>query len=383
MSAERIEYLPISELSREWGQYLVKATLSEEKGAANGANWPDLSPAEIQAYRESLAPDFETHIHLFPNPIWMDVKEVVDVLTIKRNGKIVRIYPPFEVDEPSETSGAFEEISVPEGDQKLERTVPIPSSTVRGARMEHGGSDTIKWCRAFRLDVEHGANALECVNLLLDHIRQYTHQWWIRASHNPRQGPMRMGGTVTKDFKVISELRHRGAGDIESTWYGAIQYQPHLGFGRPLTHGTWLLAYHHTQEERKADQGLLAFYDGMADYIAGRDDKAILNLCIAVEIMLSKHSISVLNRSPSRLEKAIRNTSLVDKPTRQILKNLSTDRNCVAHGREPYLIANREGNSVEGYLQAVCQLVNGYLNSIPLGTWRDTMDLQLKSPKHT
>ena len=114
-----------------------------------------------------------------------------------------------------------------------------------------------------------------------------------------------MGGTITKDFKVISELRHRGAGDIESTWYGAVQYQPHLGFGRPLTHGTWLLACHHTQEERKADQGLLAFYDGMADYMAGRDDKAILNLCIAVEIMLSKHSIAVLNRSPSRLEKAM------------------------------------------------------------------------------
>lgn len=383
MSAEGAVASPITEISREWAQYMVKASLSERLGAENGASWPVLPPHEIEAYHESLAANFESHIYLCPNPILMNVQEVVDVLIVTRNDKVVRIYPPFPVNETSETSGAFTEITVPEGIQKVERTVEIPSSAVRGARMEHGAGDTTKWCRGFRLDVETGADGLSALKLLLDHICQYTHQWWIRASHNPMLGYLRMGAAITKDFKIIPELRYRGAGDIEATWYGAVQYQPHLGFGSPLTHGTWLLAAHHTQEERKADQGLLAFHDGMADYMADQDHKAILNLCIATEIILSKHSAAVLKRSPSKLEKAARTTRLVDDKTRNVLAKLIADRNSVAHGREPYVISQDNRYSIEAYIQAVGQLVNSYLKAMPSGTWPQVMDLRLQSPKHT
>ncbi len=381
MSNINSDHFPVGEISRDWCQYGVKAHMSEEKSLEKGLEWPNLSDSKIEAYHDSLAPDFESHIYLRPTSILVDVGEVTDVLTIQRDGKIVRIYPPFPVDEKSETSGAFNEVLVPEGTQCVERAVQLPSSAVRGVRMEHGVSDTAKWCRAFRLDVQHGVDAIEILNLLLDHISQYTHQWWIRASHNPMLGPLRMGGAITKDFNIATELRHRGAGEIESTWYGAVQYQPSLGFGSPLNKGWWLLAAHHTQERRKADQGMLAFYDGMADYMAGRDDKAILNLCIATEIMLSKHSIAILKRTPSKLAKAIRTTNLVEKPVREKLKNLTIDRNQIAHGREPYLIGRDQENSVEIYIQAVRHLAGGYLNAMPPGEWPAVMDLRLENSK--
>lgn len=377
MSKKNSDLFPDGEISNEWGKYAVKAVLSEEKGL----EWPELSSDEIKAYQEGLAANFESHIYLLPTPILVNTNEVVDVFIVRRGGKIVRIYPPFQVNEKSQTSGAFDEVLIPEGTRSVERTVQLPSSAVRGVRMEHGTSDINKWCRAFRLDVENGADEIAILNLLLDHISQYTHQWWIRESHNPMLGPIRMGGTITKNFCIAAELRHRGAGNIQSSWYGSCQFQPNLGFGSPLKKRGWLISAHHTQEGRKADQGLLAFYDGMADYMASRNDKAILNLCIATEIMLSKHSFAILKRTPSKLEKAVRMTKLVEKPIREKLKNLLIDRNQVAHGREPNLIGPGKENSIEIYIQAVRHLVTAYLNAMPLGDWSGIMDLRLDNSK--
>ena len=321
----------------------------------------------------------ETHIYLCPNPILISSENVRDVLVLKSNNKTIRIYPPFPVNEKTETSGAFEEVLIPEGTAQIERMVAIPSTAVRGVRMEHSTGAAAVWARAFRLDVETGADAGATLKLLIDHISQYTHQWWIRAAHNPMLGPMRMGGTITKDFRVISEFRYRGASEVEATWYGAVQCQSNLGFGNPLDRRGWLLASHHTREGMQADQGLLAFYDGMADYMSGQNHKSILSLCIATEIFLSKHSLAILKREPSKLEKLLRTTTLVDEKTRDVLGKLVIDRNHVAHGREPYVIARDPKYSLEGYVHAVRSLVGSYLKAMPLGDWPQIMDLRLQS----
>jgi len=366
------------QISREWGTYFIKATMSEDKLAETERFWPELSASEKIAYEENLSPDFETHIFLLPNPIWVKVDEVLDVLRFRTDNGEVRIYPPFEVSDKSETSGAFAEVLIPEGLEKVERSVPLPKSAVRGARMVHGTDKLLKWCRGIRVDTQSGVNSFGTLKLLLDHICQFTHQWWMRSPHNPMHGPLCMGGSTTKDFKIISELKYKGAGEVESTWHGICQYQPELGFGSPLAHGTWLLSCHHTQESRRADTGLLSFYDGMASYMAGSDDKAILNLCIATEIMLSKYSLKVLNQSPPKLERAIRKTNLVAQTTRETLANLNIDRNCVAHGREPFILGKRDGVTIEDYIRAVRDLTSAYLNSFPTGTWPEVMDARLE-----
>ena len=113
---------------REWHRCLVKARFSEQIGIDKGGErWPAISEKEVRSYEESLSPSFETQIYLRPTPILVDVADVTDVITVQRSGKSIRIYPPFSVNEKSETSGAFEDILVPEGGISVKRIVKIPS----------------------------------------------------------------------------------------------------------------------------------------------------------------------------------------------------------------------------------------------------------------
>jgi hypothetical protein len=272
-------------------------------------------------------------------------------------------------------------VKIPEGNNSVEKMVEIPSDAVTGLRAVPGETSNVKWCRGIRLDVETGAEGFALLQRLLDHISQFTHQWWIRAVHDPQLGPIRFGGAIANDFHILRTARRHGAGKVEATWYGALQRQRSLGYGMPLDSGKWLLAGAHTQGGKRADQGLLSFYDGMAAYMAGQDDKCILNLTIAVEIMLSKHSVAVQKKEPSTLEKALRKTALVEDDVRDVLLRLKDDRNSVAHGRQPYVLTHDNRYTLEKYLSAVAELVHGYLQSIPAGSWPEIMDLTLEDSK--
>jgi hypothetical protein len=363
--------------SREWIQYAVKAVFSEEKAAHEGIPWPKLTTEEIEAHRQKLAAGFEGQLYVLPTPILVQTNEVTDILKFKQNGKTVRVYPPFPLDEKGETSGALTDVSIPEGMDKIERRHRFPTSVPKGLRVAHGMGDGLEWCRGLRADVESGAEPFPIIEALIRHITQTTHQWWLRAIHNPMLGMKRTGAQLTCDFKFASELRAEGTGQVESSWYGAAGYQPNLGFGAALTKGTWILSCAHVQDGRKVDQALLSFYDGMAAYMADEDGKAIINLCIAVEIMLAKHSLVVLNRLPGKLEKAVRTAKLIGEDVRQVLTQLVRDRNHVAHGREVDSSTVGSRYSLEDCLQAVNALVNAYLRSLPTGTWPRVMDLKI------
>lgn len=368
-------------ISRKWGTYAVKAVVSEDVAKERGAPWPKLTTEEILEYSNKEATGVESHIYLWPTPVVVKSNDINEILIFRSNDKSIRLYPPFVINEPSETSGAFEDVTVPEGEQRLERFAELPVSGVRGARMQHGVGEGLEWCRGFRLDVESGGDGLSVLREFLAHVAQFTYQWWLRASHNPMHGPLRMGGSIDKDHSIRHELRYEGAGDLESTWYGAVQYQLNLGYGEPLTRGTWLLCAHHTQEGRKPDQGLLSFHDGMADFMAGNDEKAILNLCIATEIMLSKHSLIVLGRPPSSLDQMVRKSPLLGDGLRATLRKLVMDRNCVAHGREPRMLRSDDLVTIELYIVTVKELVSQYLAAMPAGKWSEVMDLKLDNEK--
>jgi hypothetical protein len=363
--------------SRNWGQYAVKAVFTEEKAAENGVPWPKLDAEAIESHKRDLAPKIEGQLYALPTPILVNTREVVDVLKFKQDGKLIRVYPPFPLDEKGETSGALSEILIPEGIDKIEARVPMPSSAAKGLRVALGMGDGLEWCRGLRADVESGANPYPIIDSLIKHITQATHQWWLRAIHNPMLGMKRTGAQLTRSFKFASELRVEGAVQIESSWYGAGEYQPNLGFGAALTKGTWILSCAHVQDGRKVDQALLAFYDGMAAYMAEEDDKAILSLCISVEIMLAKHSLIVLGRAPVKLEKAVRTTRLIDENVRTILAQLVRDRNHVAHGRDIDSTTASGRYSLEDCLQAVSALVGAYLRSLPKGSWTRVMSLRI------
>lgn len=365
------------EYSRDWGEYMVKAVFSEKLGDEKGAPWLELSADEITAYKESINSEFECQVFLLSTPIIVNTDEVTEIITLRDGERLVRIYPPFPVNEKGETSGALDGIGIPEGQYLVTGFTPIPSSAVKGVRIEPRLNKGTFWCRGMRLDVQAGTSPSTIIERLLEQICQYTHQWWIRAPHNPFLGMKRLGATIGKDFRVTQELRHQGGGQIESAWYGAVQSQVNLGIGSPLTKGTWRLACIHTGDGRRADQGILAFHDGFASYMARQDEKCILNLSLAMEIMLNKHRMAVQKKGPEKLEKLLRVSPLMDEETRDALKNLIIDRGHVAHGREPHLVGRDSRTTLESYIGAVRKLISNYLASIPQGQWPDIMNMQI------
>ncbi len=352
-------------ISRKWEQYMVKAVLKEEADSGDFAS-------------SSVKEGFESHFFVLPTPIVTKIDDLKQTITIRDGEKIIRIYPPFPLNEKAETSGAFDEVSVPEEKLNAAVTVEIPTHAVKGVRMEHGIMPGISWCRGLRMDVEQGADENFVLNSLLEHICQYTHQWWLRGTHNPFLGPARMGAALDENFNLVMNPLKRPNGERESSWYGTAQFQQHLGGIAPLTNGLWLLISDHISNKRSADNAILGVHDGFSEYMAGRDEQCILKLCIAVEIMLNKHRQAVLGRQDNaNLDKLIRTTSLINEDIKEDLKKLAIDRGHVAHGKSPYILQTKPEYSLERYIQAVHTLMQAYLNSIPNGSWPGVMAMKL------
>jgi len=117
-----------------------------------------------------------------------------------------------------------------------------------------------------------------------------------------------------------------------------------------------------------SDVGILGVHEAVADYMARRDEKCILTLCIAIEILLNKYWQVVLKRPGNdSLDKIVRMTPLVDESTRECLKKLIVDRGHVAHGRVPHIVSKNQKFTMETYLAAGKRVLDKYLASIPPG----------------
>jgi len=307
----------LTELSRAWDQYLVKAVMDQ-----TASDWPERSTANIKAHEEARNPEYECQLFSLPAPIAM-YRDVKDIVVVSANGKMLRIYPPFPINEKKDASGAFSEVEIPEGLKAVEEATLIPGDAVTGVRAEHGLLPNAVWGRGLRIDVQSGANVQDVIGLLLDHICQYTHQWWVRGTHNPFLGFQRLGAAVNRNYHTEKLFGYKGATEIESPWYGTVRFQPVLGAAALLTKTTWSEIARHISQGQSADVGVLQIHEAVADYMAGRDDKCVMNLSIGVEILLNKHWQGVLNRpSNDKLEKIVRKTPLLNDETKETLSKL-------------------------------------------------------------
>jgi hypothetical protein len=359
-------------ISRAWQQYLVKAVLDPK---AN--DWPVHSPSEIHADADNLNRSYECQLFALPAPIAM-FNDVKRILTVSAEGKELRIYPPFPLNEKKDASGSFEEVTIPEGVESVENVTSIPTDAVSGVRAQHGLVSNAIWARGLRIDVQSGADVQSAIRLLLDHICQYTQQWWVRGTHNPFLGFQRIGAAVDKKFFTKRLFGYKGATKIESPWYGTVRFQPALGSAAVLNKSTWSQISTHLSQGHHADLGILGIHEAFADYMAGRDDKCILNLCISIEILLNKHWQAVLkNPSNDKLEKIVRKTPLLDEGTKETLSKLMIDRGHVAHGRAPYIIGTSSKYTIETYVLAGKLILEKYLASIPQGAWPELMTMRI------
>lgn len=360
------------ELSRAWDQYLVKAVMDQ-----TSSDWPTRSEAEIHAYKETSKPGWDCRLFVLPAPIAM-YSNVKNIVVISIDGKDMRIYPPFPVNEKKDASGAFIETVIPEGLEAVEESTPIPGDAVMGVHAQHGLIPNSVWGRGLRIDAQSGANVQMVIGSLLDHICQYTHQWWVRGTHNPFLGYQRLGAAVDRGYRTQKLFGYKGAAKIESPWYGTVRFQPALGPAGLLTSTTWAQIAKHISQGQSADIGVLQIHEAVADYMAGRDDKCVMNLSIGVEILLNKHWQGVLNRpSNDKLEKIVRKTPLLDDETKDALSKLIIDRGHVAHGRAPHILATNPKYTIEGYISAGKTVLEKYFSAIPDGAWPTLMTMRI------
>jgi hypothetical protein len=360
--------------SRVWEQYLVKAVFD-----SSTSDWPERSEAEIRTHEQDLNRGYECQLFALPSPIAVsrDLKRIINVSVGQTN---LRIYPPFVLNEKKHASGSFAEVAIPEGTEAVESATTIPNDVVTGVRAAHGMLPNGIWARGLRIDIgtNEGPDTQVLIGKLLDHICQFTHQWWIRETHNPFLGFVRLGAAVDQKFQTRRLFGYQGAKKVESPWYGAVRFQPALGPAALLEEKTWLLIGHHLSQGNRADVGTLGVHEAVADYMAGRDERCILTLCIAIEIMLNKHWQAILKKPGNdSLDKIVRKTTLIDEDTRESLKKLIVDRGHVAHGRAPHFVGKSPKCTIETYLAAGKTVLEKYLKSIPLGEWPKLMTMTL------
>jgi len=261
-----------SKASRSWDQYLVKAVFD-----ASAPDWPKRSEAEIRTYEQELNRGYECQLFALPSPIAVsgDLKRIINVSVGAMN---FRIYPPFALNEKKHASGSFVEVAIPEGVEHVENTTTIPSDAVTGVRAGHGILPNGIWARGLRIDVptEKSTNTDVVIGELLDHVCQCTHQWWVRGTHDPFLGFVRLGAAVGKDFRTRQLFRSQGAAKVEPPWYGAARFQPALGAAAILDETTWTLIGHHLSQGNRADVGILGIHDAVASIPHGEWPKLMM-----------------------------------------------------------------------------------------------------------
>lgn len=363
---------------RDWTTYMVKARLAEKPD--EGRAWPQVDPEVVKAHRQSVLENWEAHVHRLPNPIVVE-NSVKEILPVRRGDKTCRAYPPFPLSNPGEISGAFNGVSIPEGVDSIELHTELPKSAVKGLAIEPYTFEDATFCSGVRLDVETGFPEQEVLKSLLDHVVQYTHQWWLRAPEAPFRGSLRMGAAIDREYKLVNELRYRGAENLESTWHGMGQTQRIFGFERPLTKGIWLLCIHNIQNNIPAEVGFLAFADALSHYKAGDDERCILDLAITFEILATKRLMVDTGKAETSIKKLLNKTVLATGQTALSIDRLIIDRNHVAHGRPPYILGNNPDVTLEIYLEAVRNVVSQYLSLVQPGEWPELAAIKLKSTR--
>ncbi|WP_379989938.1 hypothetical protein [Dongia soli] len=347
---------------------------------SEGILWPEMESEVIAAYRGSVLTNWEAHIYRLPNPILLKTA-FPDIQTIKRGEKHCRVYPPFQLNGTAEAGAIFQGVHIPEGDNTVSSYQPVPSSAVKGVVVEPRSDEGELYCQGIRLDIEADFPEDVVLKEIVDQITQYTHQWWLRSAQAPFRGPFQLGGSINKNYRLLSELKYRGAGDVESTWYGARQTQQLMGIERPLTSSLWLLCLHNVQSRIPADNGLLAFADALGHYMAREDERCILDLAICFEILANKRQMIAGEKAESKNKNLLKKTDLVDGRIANIIAKLIIDRDHVSHGRPPYILGSSDEISIETYLDAMRVVVNKYLSLVQPGEWPKLAAMRLESTR--
>lgn len=339
-------------------------------------NWPELSSSVVSQHLSAKLSGFEAQILRLPNPIISYTTDVTSIMDVKFRGKRIRVYPPSLLDRRGEITGAFKYAWLPEGASEIQKYVRIDDSAVRGFVTTVHPNQECSHCEVLRLDIEIGADAYDFVNHLIENIGQHTHQWWLRGKADPFRGMRHFGSEVNTDFSLREILRYAGAGKLESPWYGASETQGLQGLEKPLSNGVWLRCCHDSALGIRGEPGFMAFHDAICNYMARDDEFCVLSLCIAFEILGNKNRM-LENKKSVDFNELMRTSPLLSAEHKQTIRNLFIDRGHVAHGRKLHILGNQSGVTLENYVLAISNVVQKFLELLPVGGWPEVAAMDI------
>lgn len=253
-------WLALGIMKRDWHTYFIKHRFKEREDEP----WPAVDSAEVKAHLSQKLEGWEAQVVRLPAPIVAMSADLHQVFDINLFGSRVRIYPPFPLDRRGETSGAFKDCWIPDGENQVTKLVRLPSEAATGLVVENTPVQGAKYCQGLRIDSNEPAQLHKIVQVLMEQVCQHTHQWWLRGRTNPFAGIRRLSCDVNQDFSLLEMLRYHGAGDLASPWHGTIETQMPFGIEQPLTEVTWKKCIYQAAAGMRGDMGLLAFHDAIS-----------------------------------------------------------------------------------------------------------------------
>jgi len=352
-------------MKRDWHTYFVRPTFAEHKGEA----WPELPKSEIETHRSNLQSEWETHVLRLPAPIVAFAADFSRIREVTLFGSKVRLYPPFPIDRRGETSGAFKDWWIPEGESTVDIFKRLPGYAVPGVVTENVPVPGAKYCQGLRIDAAT-AGPIELhriVQGLMEQVCQHTHQWWLRGRTSPFSGIRRLECEVNRDFTFAELFRYRGAGELHSPWRAVIETQVPLGIELPLTEQVWHRCIDQLALGLRGDVGLLAFHDAISYYMDADDVLSITSMTICVEVLGNKRRL-LNGKKPTGFGELIRTSDLIDKTIEKTIGDLFVDRGHVAHGRRPPR-SQGDADRLFNYLVAVEKVVASYMGKLTPDDW--------------
>lgn len=332
-------------------------------------DWPRLPTEEVTSWEDKHLEGWISEIYQVKAPLWVDPR-VKDIIV----GSGMRVYPPFDANMQDMISNSLNDVKIPIGQSHVEKFIPFSEDAVRGltTATEVGDASPKYLLRIDRMETDphHDDN----LQLFLDLFRQYSQQWWVGSSTDPFDLGFRQSFEIEKDYTPRLKLRHAGA-DASGIWYGLSATQKFIGFEQIVDCPSWTAIGECLRAGTGLDRSIGLMLDAVVEFMTYHDERAILSIAIALDMMAAKIHNSMSSKSMKKKygDEAVAQSGIVSRKDREIIKHLFIDRGHIAHGRRPHHL-RKDPVKIVYYMDAGLRSLGLYLSKAHAIGWQKFLD---------
>lgn len=327
-----------------------------------------LTPEDKNLYKENKKEDWVGNIFELKTPVLQE-KEFSGIISTDK----FNIYKPFYINKKSAIDHSFDDIFIPINHSH--ESVEIPDYAVRGVITDVN----IKDCDVYygiRIDTHKSVDANLVLELFLKLLRQHSYQWWLGSPRNPFDYGYRIGFDLENNFRPKHVQMDPESNEIESTWFGGAATQNLIGIEAPLNEKIWTRTKNAIVAGVESESALNFFFEAISSYMNYDNRNAIMYLALCFEVAENKIRILAGNKAESKNKKIIENPNILKEKKVPIFRKLITDRDNIAHGRQPYHII-RDPVLMVMYMDEIAEFISDYINLCKAYDWKKVSSIDL------